>query len=1847
MRGNKAKAMTAKSSTQTIPHNEGYSQDSRESIGPVKSAPELAIALSDDDGENVASMDSACRLIHDLLDQVASRDAPPNNEETEFVSLVAQRNMGQLSKQCHVQPSVPKNSLAIPSHGSIESDDPSNQWDIEYAKRSNISEKKMGNVSLATLCARTLETVGKSSSTTNDKHVQFAPVPAKMRKDFLKRRKKQRSKKAFPWRQKKPQMDAANTHFGEIVLSTRESKAGAAEENRGASHTSSTLQMFGSEYARHLSTTPLAPTSETPSIRNKATPKPKNMARRYGAKEIYDIEDAELSALTGPITDIVVTFGDESPPKGYFRISQSVSGERIILHDRKEPVYINVKKETNWDRAAQRPCVTALAIVFPSRKEFIPPGFSVVGRFSPASKDSSRSPVNLGGDDEEVYLCFRRSREGNPITAILPVMPTKKECIPEGFTVLEHTPRNSVAAIQAPTGLTFLAYRQRLANLELLRPLPLVMSAHRASLISRSLNGYYCTGGTVVESRVGRFHIMDRSTHSMVSKSSISARLSIIEASRRKTLNSISKLDAFENEGYVYSSKNPSDRIGQLNNSLTPSLLLAHGLGTPGSRSVISDLEKLSSIGDESDLTSEHRSGLTGLYQGPTSNSNESFSSRTSRSFHDEISSKYGSEDPDLLRCLDVMSFIPVVSTAIDENDPHGMLSFQARVTVITPILTACYTRHGGSSLLAVEGLMHLLEWGFFSNDIHTENDDKKRITLLDIVIQVVCDVATMGTQEAQLHACVEFVQSAVECGCGHLNTRTTGYVMRFYLYIFYFGVTTATNTPGAWGCTKGSDHFLLEDPRHKGQSYLPGGAPQASILSMKDLIAFSVDRVKFLIRRERIAFQMETPRQHDSTVGPFNPVIAEVLDDVVDESVHRVEMANYTQLALHQIRRSGGSELFWYEMMNSCGSGLFGTDSVASEELRNAYSTLFAMLATSVKTASAKIRKGKDGESVARDIASKLMGLEMLRFFLQKLENSRDSLHITKSHSFDTIVYSVRRLVVPCLLFNTRGAVDDPRIYRRIIQVVGVLWSSSTYRSKMKLELGLLMEHFVIRILSLGPQILYQRTAKDEEDMTYLFAQQIELMRSLQQWFTDARGLLELFLNFDTKTPLSHGHGVSTGALSNVQWKITQKMFGILCNAAETCGDFIAGQISQNTLNLDSYEDEELDGVSGTTLARESAQRLRKHAFDALEQIVRGLAESTAATKGPRFRSLIESWDPTRNRMLSRDEGVNVNYNFENGEHARNTEDTAILGFWQRAIVEREENSKDENIDTTFVDHFDIAMRIARSKSIQKALDYLIACNELTSSPRDIASFLRLHRSSLDPAALGKYLGEAGIDISHTEYWNMIRFSYLRAISFAGLTIEQALRHLLTNAGFRLPGEAQQVDRIISTFAQCFWEDNAGDPTICPFGEQDVVFLVSFATIMLNTDLHKTATGPKKTKKGASISQKMMSKSEFISNLQSAIGKMEPLSPEYLSHIYDSIEAMPIVMTGEDATFFSDTVSISSSDRLSMTLSSMVDNGKSLDALLRALSTQEHKFSSIEDYSTRECFGGDISRATSTLARNIMVQNWHEFHGLINGVIEKAHLDMSMMDTCSTILKYLLSLTVCLDMPVETTAFLNQLGRFRLFHAWRRGESTDHSASEAIDLLRKEDWFTGIEEASADVSPSASKKKLMSLELIDDLIMDLGLSITVSVEGQKAMKRAVQYLSNAEYLLNDPTRTFIRRGHLMKRANRSGRLAEYQFFLFSDTVIYGKKLPNSKQYKIHEELPLILMKVVDWFPPEHKREAKKGFQIYHPKKTFMVYAAKREERDSWVATIRQAIDKEVQQKMNMAAARQVANTHG
>ena len=97
--------------------------------------------------------------------------------------------------------------------------------------------------------------------------------------------------------------------------------------------------------------------------------------------------------------------------------------------------------------------------------------------------------------------------------------------------------------------------------------------------------------------------------------------------------------------------------------------------------------------------------------------------------------------------------------------------------------------------------------------------------------------------------------------------------------------------------------------------------------------------------------------------------------------------------------------------MMTSCGSGLFGSDTGTIPGAKDFYITSFAILSSIVKVTSGKVRRlAQSSEFVPRDIASKLLSLELMHHFLHQwgktckynhaLQNKADKLNYELPHA-------------------------------------------------------------------------------------------------------------------------------------------------------------------------------------------------------------------------------------------------------------------------------------------------------------------------------------------------------------------------------------------------------------------------------------------------------------------------------------------------------------------------------------------------------------------------------------------------------------------------------------------------------------------------------------------------------------------------------------------------------------------------------------------------------------------------------------------------------------------------------
>eukprot|EP00960_Hanusia_phi_P077756 768738-Hanusia_phi.AAC.3 len=163
-----------------------------------------------------------------------------------------------------------------------------------------------------------------------------------------------------------------------------------------------------------------------------------------------------------------------------------------------------------------------------------------------------------------------------------------------------------------------------------------------------------------------------------------------------------------------------------------------------------------------------------------------------------------------------------------------------------------------------------------------------------------------------------------------------------------------------------------------------------------------------------------------------------------------------------------------------------------------------------------------------------------------------------------------------------------------------------------------------------------------------------------------------------------------------------------------------------------------------------------------------------------------------------------------------------------------------------------------------KKGIEILSSSGHLNKEPHAIAAWFH-NQPNLDKKAIGEYMGEPD------ELNKAVLYAYVDMMSFANMTIDEALRHFL--AGFWLPGEAQKIDRMMEKFAERFCKDTDS------FSNADTAYVLAYSIIMLNTDAHS----PKIAKK--------MTKEEFVRNNRGINDGMD-LPPEFLEGIYDRIVA-------------------------------------------------------------------------------------------------------------------------------------------------------------------------------------------------------------------------------------------------------------------------------------------------------------------------------------------------------------------
>lgn len=185
-------------------------------------------------------------------------------------------------------------------------------------------------------------------------------------------------------------------------------------------------------------------------------------------------------------------------------------------------------------------------------------------------------------------------------------------------------------------------------------------------------------------------------------------------------------------------------------------------------------------------------------------------------------------------------------------------------------------------------------------------------------------------------------------------------------------------------------------------------------------------------------------------------------------------------------------------------------------------------------------------------------------------------------------------------------------------------------------------------------------------------------------------------------------------------------------------------------------------------------------------------------------------------------------------------------------------------------------------NKKPERGIRYLIQRGFLEAAPQAVARFL-LTRKGLSKQMIGEYLGNL------QNSFNMaVLECFVQELDLAGMQVDVALRKFQTF--FRMPGEAQKIERLVEVFSHRYIDCN--HDIASKFHNPDTVFVLAFAIIMLNTDLHTPNMK----------AERRMKLEEFIKNLRS-IDDGHDLDRDMLVGIYERIKTNEFKMGSDHVT--------------------------------------------------------------------------------------------------------------------------------------------------------------------------------------------------------------------------------------------------------------------------------------------------------------------------------------------------------
>ncbi|KAJ3788433.1 sec7 guanine nucleotide exchange factor [Lentinula aff. detonsa] len=616
--------------------------------------------------------------------------------------------------------------------------------------------------------------------------------------------------------------------------------------------------------------------------------------------------------------------------------------------------------------------------------------------------------------------------------------------------------------------------------------------------------------------------------------------------------------------------------------------------------------------------------------------------------------------------------------------------------------------------------------------------------------------------------------------------------------------------------------------------------------------------------------------------------------------------------------------------------------------------------------------------------------------------------IYSNSSNEATTFVQAINQYL--CLTVSRNAISPVPQVFDISVEIFWRMLSGM--RTKLKKEIEVLLHEIYIPILEMRTSTLKQKAV---------------ILGMFSRLCQDPQALVEIYLNYDCDSEAVDNiyehlmnviSKIATSPATSHHNKTNEPSSpAVTPNSSKPSGKHATVPPSLSTTAMS------VSGSMDTSTMGLSEAQLRRQGLECLVAILRSLvAWGTAAGKSNEDGStLVGSGSGT------------ISQNGEDGTRDSMVDDPSMDKLATEPSSEQLRQPTPELADDP--SRFESAKQKKTTllEGIKKfnfkpkrGISFLIEHGFIPSkAPQDIAHFLS-QSDGLSKSMIGEYLGEGeeeNIAIMH---------AFVDQLDFNNLPFVDALRLFLQS--FRLPGEAQKIDRFMLKFAERYVAGN----TQTPFANADSAYVLAYSVVLLNTDAHNPQV------------KKRMTKQDFIKNNR-GINDGADLPEDLLSSIFDEItnneikmkdevEAITVSATGPGiANALANVGRDLQKEAYVMQSSGMLNK---TEALFKTLMRTQRKGSST---------GNQFFSASHFVhVRPMFEVAWIPFLAGLSGPLQDTD-DLEIVELCLDGFKSAIKIVCFFDLELERNAFVTTLAKFTFLNNLGEMKTKNMEAIKAL----------------------------------------------------------------------------------------------------------------------------------------------------------------------------------------------------